>query len=214
MNSLIALAAELIEQAARPELGRAANEQAAARIDQALANDQRLSAQLLQEPLLDRERDRIEEWAVDGLSYGAWMWLLELRQTYSAPLDEELLQLLQRRSCSHEDRLRMRRLVGRDRSVPDEITAASPDESRSPEGFPTRWFESEVTAAANGRADPFELMRDMLQIGTPVTIEALRRLLAGEFRETLVAELREFFGRDTIEPEQRNFWSRLLEVDL
>jgi hypothetical protein len=195
------MAAELIERASNPAYGDAVNEMAAWRFDEAVKDDT-LRSTLLHRNIIEDESD------LDELSFGSWLWTLHWRQRRGAPLDEPVLTGLTPRATSAERRLRLWVLVGRDPVVNDQVGHIDEFAFRGDRTLPLGWLSARVEEAASAQADPFEMQRHLLQIGTDVTLATLRRLLGapGPHREALRIEVRGYLRANLPEGEHQTRW--------
>jgi hypothetical protein len=175
---------------------------AAWRFEQATTVDSAVRSELLRPALLDDRDD------VDAMTFGSWVWLLGWRQRQGVRLDEPLLYALGRRASSADRRLRLRVVVGRDRALNAEVGNIDDYHFESAERrLPSDWLSDQVLNAARRHADPFELTRHLLQVGTDLTLAALAKLLStqGADQGALRREVRRQFTVG-LEDEQSSRW--------
>lgn len=206
MIPAILLAADLLDHATDIRFGDATNEMAAWRFEQATTEDGAVRSDLLRPALLDDRDD------VDAMTFGSWVWLLGWRQRQGVRLDEELLYALGRSASSADRRLRLRVVVGRDRALNAEVGSIDEYQVDSAERqLPSDWLSDQVLNAATRHADPFELTRHLLQVGTDLTLAALAMLLStqGADQDELRREVRRQFTAGLEDEQSRRWLNRL-----
>jgi hypothetical protein len=217
MNGLVALSADFLERLGNPQHGPTVNENYAVRLEEIEQNDPGMT-----------ERLATVELSVDDvatLSVDSWLWYLDWRRPRGGLPNATFLEALYTTASEPSARLRIIEVVSFDPAASARAEALLNEPQLAPSNVPNDWLAGQVADKVYDHdrdgglpqlEGAIELATYLLQLGNPVTIVALRALMAAEWsgRQALQRAVEDRLDAAGLDEGRRQEWRARLGLNI